>query len=418
MPSMSASTRLASARVVLLVDWPSREVPETLARCGFTTLVKAGPEPDRYDAWELQGDVVITRGVAAPTHVDLVYVHRPLAELPALVELARKLGAATLWLQSGKREGGDADPRGCWLADEERAQARARVEAAGLAWIDEPYLPDVARALPPRARSLPTTTTLRLERDRDALHVWLARPEVRNAMNGTLITELGEVFSAIADDRSVRAVVLRGEGGNFCAGGDVKDMAATRNAPVDHGIDPIAAYNRRFGAIISAVERAPQVTIAVLEGAVLGGGFGLACVVDIAIAKNDATFGLPETGLGIPPAQIAPFVVRRIGLSQAKRLALTGARFDGKHAKELGIVHEVVDDRTLAETLGSVLDQVRRCAPGANAATKAIMLQVGITPIDALLDDAAARFAAATRGPEAAEGMMAFVQKRKPSWST
>lgn len=264
---------------------------------------------------------------------------------------------------------------------------------------------------------LPATTTLRLERDRDVLHVWLARPEVRNAMNGVLIGELEATFAAIADDRSVRAVVLRGDGGNFCAGGDVKDMVATRSAPVANGVDPIAAYNRRFGAVISAVERAPQVTVAVLEGAVLGGGFGLACVVDIAIAKHDASFGLPETGLGIPPAQIAPFVVRRIGLSQAKRLALTGARFDGRAAKELGVVHEVVDDRTLNDTLSEVLTQIRRCAPGANAATKAIMMQVGTTALPELLDDAAARFAAATRGAEAAEGMMAFVQKRKPSWA-
>ncbi len=267
------------------------------------------------------------------------------------------------------------------------------------------------------AMELPATTTLRLERDRDVLHVWLARPEVRNAMNGVLIGELEATFAAIADDRSVRIVVLRGEGGNFCAGGDVKDMVATRGAPVENGVDPIAAYNRRFGTVIAAIERAPQVTIAVLEGAVLGGGFGLACVVDIAIAKQDASFGLPETGLGIPPAQIAAFVVQRIGLSQAKRLALTGARFDGKHAKALGLVHEVCDDRTLNETIAETLTQVRRCAPGANAATKAIMQQVGVVPLDAVLDDAAARFAAATRGPEAAEGMLAFVQKRKPSWA-
>jgi isohexenylglutaconyl-CoA hydratase len=265
--------------------------------------------------------------------------------------------------------------------------------------------------------TLPTPTTLRLELDRDVLHVWLARPEARNAMNGVMIGELEATFAAIAGDRGVRAVVLRGEGGNFCAGGDVKDMVATRSAPAVAGVDPIAAYNRRFGTVITMIERAPQVTIAVLEGAVLGGGFGIACVADIAIAKPDASFGLPETGLGIPPAQIAPFVVRRIGLSQARRLALTGARFDGRVAKELGVVHELADDRVLGEAIAAAIEGVRRCAPAANAATKAIMLQVGAVPIDALLDDAAARFAEATRGPEAAEGMLAFVQKRKPSWT-
>ncbi|MFO0635975.1 MAG: enoyl-CoA hydratase/isomerase family protein [Nannocystaceae bacterium] len=269
------------------------------------------------------------------------------------------------------------------------------------------------------AAELPATTTLRLRLDDGVLHLTLARPEARNAMSAAMIDELLASFAAIRDRRDVRAVVLRGQGGNFCAGGDVKDMAAARMAPqVPGGPDPAAAMNRRFGALMLAVDRAPQATIAVLEGAVLGGGFGLACVADVAIARADAGFGLPETGLGLPPAQIAPFLVRRMGLSHARRLAVTGGRFDGAHALAVGLVHHVVaDDDALAQQLATTLAQIRRCAPGAIAATKHIMAQVGAVELDALLDDAAARFAEAVRGPEGTEGTMAFVQKRLPAWA-
>lgn len=267
--------------------------------------------------------------------------------------------------------------------------------------------------------ALPQTSQVRLELEHGVLHVWFARPEAKNALSLALASELEAVVDAVADDRSVRALVLRGEGGNFCAGGDIKDMSAARAAEfVDGRPDPLAVFNRRFGAMIRKLDRAPQATIAVLEGAVLGGGFGLACVVDVAIARADAAFGLPETGLGIPPAQIAPFVVRRVGLSQARRLAVTGARFDGRVAASLGLVHHVVDDDdALARELAAVLAQIRRCAPGAIADTKALVAMVGERDLDALLDEGAARFAAAARGPEAVEGMMAFLQKRRPSWA-
>src|SRR4029079_5328179 len=130
--------------------------------------------------------------------------------------------------------------------------------------------------------------------------------------------------------RDVRVMVLRGTGGHFCAGGDIKDMAKARMSTLKAGEpDPVGAVKRAFGRAITKVDRAPQAVVAVLEGAVLGGGFGLACVADVAIAHAGANFGLPETSLGLPPAQIAPFLVRRLGLSQARRLAVTGARLSG-----------------------------------------------------------------------------------------
>ncbi|MBD9578076.1 enoyl-CoA hydratase/isomerase family protein [Pseudomonas sp. PDM23] len=262
--------------------------------------------------------------------------------------------------------------------------------------------------------TLPNCETLLLERDGGVLHVTLNRPDSRNAMSLAMVGELLAVLAAVRDDRAVRAIVLRGAGGHFCAGGDIKDMAGARAA----GPDAYAALNRAFGGLLEEAQAQPQVLVAVLEGAVLGGGFGLACVSDIALAAVDAQFGLPETSLGILPAQIAPFVVKRIGLTQARRLALTAARFDGREALRLGLVHACADSAdNLGEQLAQTIDHVRRCAPGANAATKALLLATESEALGPLLDDAARQFAAAVTGAEGAEGTLAFVQKRKPNWA-
>ena len=192
-------------------------------------------------------------------------------------------------------------------------------------------------------------------------------------------------------------------------------MASART----HGPDAYRQLNRAFGALLEETQHAPQVVITVLQGAVLGGGFGLACVSDIALAEHQAQFGLPETSLGLLPAQIAPFVVQRIGLTQARRLALTAARFDGIQARRMGLVHFVEHDpHALAERLDEVLAHVLCCAPGANAATKKLLLASAAQPSAELLDQAAKWFSEAVTGTEGVEGTMAFVQKRKPGWAS
>lgn len=271
--------------------------------------------------------------------------------------------------------------------------------------------------------SLPNCETLQLDLAEGVLTITLNRPDCRNAMNITLVNELIEAFDAVAEDRSVRAIVVRGADGNFCAGADIKDMAGARAKPITaEGTvdgDPIAKFNRRFGDLMEKANHAPQAVIAYIEGAVLGGGFGLSCVSDVAICHAEAQFGLPETGLGITPAQIAPFVVQRIGITQARRLGVTGGRFDGRYAHQLGLVHEVCDSaEEMDALLAKTLKQVRRCAPGANAGTKAVMLRVGTAPMNELLDRAAIEFAAAARGEEGVEGMTAFIEKRQASWNS
>lgn len=262
----------------------------------------------------------------------------------------------------------------------------------------------------------PETETLKLDVEAGVLHVTINRPEARNAMSVAMLAELAAVAEQANADAGIRAIVLRGADGNFCAGGDIKDMARVRQAQGEG--DPAAGYNRRFGRMLSAWSETRAAVVAVLEGAVLGGGFGLACVSDVAIARADAKFGLPETGLGLPPAQIAPFVVARIGLTQARRLGVCGARFDGEEARRLGLVHFCeADPAALEARLTEVLQQIRRCAPNANAITKQIMLRVGTEEMEGLLDDAARLFSECVRSEEGSEGTAAFIEKRLPRWA-
>jgi isohexenylglutaconyl-CoA hydratase len=263
--------------------------------------------------------------------------------------------------------------------------------------------------------TLPVCQTMLLELHNSVLHITLNRPQSRNAMSLQMVAELRAVLAAIHHDRDIRALVIGGAGGHFCAGGDIKDMANARA----QGAGAHRDLNRVFGALLQEVQYAPQVVVTVLQGAVLGGGLGLACVSDIAMADHSAQFGLPETSLGLLPAQIAPFVVQRIGLTQARRLALTAARFDGTQARRMGLVHFVEhDSQALAERLDEVLAHVLCCAPGANAATKKLLLASAGQPSDALLDQAAEWFSDAVTGAEGVEGTMAFVQKRKPGWAS
>lgn len=265
---------------------------------------------------------------------------------------------------------------------------------------------------------LPDVKALLLNLEKSVLHVTLNRPESRNAMTSEMLAEIGATFDAVCDDRAVRAIVLRGAGGHFCAGGDLKSMMAGMKPPASGAADSVAVMNRAFGEMLRKVNAAPQVVIAICEGAVLGGGFGLACVSDIAFAHVEAKFGMPETTRGLPPAQIAPFVVERIGLTQARKLVLTGAQFRGAEAQRLGLVHDTFTSADeLQSKLGECIKQVLNCGPLANAITKDIVLRVGRQEMDSLLDYAAQKFADSVRGPEAPEGIAAFMQKRSPKWA-
>ena len=265
--------------------------------------------------------------------------------------------------------------------------------------------------------SLPTTTALILEPQGSVLTIWFNRPEARNALSAAMVEELEAVLDATRDDRGLRTIILRGKGGFFCAGGDIKGF---RSGLQDSGPsrDEVARENRSFGSLMIKLNEQPQAVIVLVEGAAIGGGLGLACVGDVTIVTRDARFRLSETSLGIPPAQIAPFVTERVGLTQARRLMLTGARFEGAEAVQYGIGHILAEDSADMEAkCAEVLAQIAMCAPGANATTKRIVFETTRLPRAQALDFAALGFADCMLSAEGREGVSAFIEKRKPNWA-
>jgi isohexenylglutaconyl-CoA hydratase len=267
--------------------------------------------------------------------------------------------------------------------------------------------------------ALPTCTSLLLERQGARLAVTLNRPETRNALGGEMVPELLRVVEYLEAVADIAVVLLRGAGGTFCAGGDIRGFMEQFKSPppVPGERDPVALNNRRFGTFLARFDSLPQTIVVAVEGAAFGGGLGLASIGDVVIAMADTRFAMSETGLGVVPAQIAPFVAARIGVAQARRIALTGLRFDGREAARIGLVHHVCEDKAAFEaTLAKVLADINRCGPAANAATKRLLLASRVTPLDRLLDAAADAFAAALRGAEGKEGVTAFLEKRPAAW--
>ena len=260
---------------------------------------------------------------------------------------------------------------------------------------------------------LPDCQTLKLELAQGVLNMMFNRPKSRNALSLQMVEEMQSVLSIIDGDTNCRVLVLRGVGGYFCAGGDIKDMAAAR-----HSREAIRDLNRAFGTLIAQLDRISQTVIAVVEGAAMGGGFGIVCVADVVLAESSAKMALPETSLGVIPAQIAPFLVQRIGLMASRRLSLTGATLRGESLKQEGLADEIYDGTEALEMgLQQVLSRVRRCAPRASAQTKRLLNSIAHQDLDVVLDNGAAEFAEAVLSPEGMEGMMSFLQKRKASWA-
>ncbi|MFO1394191.1 MAG: enoyl-CoA hydratase-related protein [Steroidobacteraceae bacterium] len=260
------------------------------------------------------------------------------------------------------------------------------------------------------------TTAIALEHAGPVLRVTLDRPEARNAMSLAMVAELTAALRDAEADGKTRVVVLRGAGGNFCAGADIKDMAAARGRLAEDP-DAVVKVNASFGALCSAYAASTLAIVAAVQGGVMGGGFGLACVADVVVAADDTVFRLPETSLGVLPAQIAPYLVERLGYSEAKRLAVTGSRIDAREALAIRLVHEVCAADALDAAVERVTRDILQCAPGALAATKALVRRARLTPPADLVEDAARAFSRAALGPEGVDGTTAFIQKRKPGWA-
>lgn len=265
--------------------------------------------------------------------------------------------------------------------------------------------------------NLPNCENLILEQDGGWLTIWLNRPEARNALAKEMTNELRAVLHAVRDDRNVRGITLRGKGTVFCAGGDLKGFKSNYQGG-SQTADDVAASSRQGGEMFDLINEMPQVVVILVQGAAIAGGLGMVCTADVVVVTREAKFSMTETTLGIPPAQIAPFVAQRLGLRVARRLMLTAARFDGEEAGRLGLADYVVEDVAgLEEIEAEVKTQVMRCAPGANAVTKGIVLATRHLDRNDMLDFAAEGFANCMLSEEGREGVASFLEKRKPAWA-
>lgn len=259
--------------------------------------------------------------------------------------------------------------------------------------------------------------SIKLERDNETYTILLNRPAARNSLSEEMILEIGQALEEIRNSGDCRALVLRGAGGFFCAGGDIKDMEDAKR-PVPAGeADPLIYRNAKYGGLLHQLNTFPAPVLSLCEGAALGGGFGFACVSDITIAVKSTAFGMPETQLGIPPAQIAPYVVQRMGFTQARRLGVTAERFDGEVAQSLGVVHFVTDTaEEAAEILAKQIKLIYKSSPEAVAKTKEIFLcEAHSKPVHPP-EELASFFAQAIRHGDGREGVAAFTEKRSPNW--
>ena len=257
---------------------------------------------------------------------------------------------------------------------------------------------------------------LRVERDGVMARVTLTRPEVRNAFNAALIGELRSTFEALADEppEALRGVVLAGEGKTFCAGADIEWMRGSIGLSVEDNERDAAAMADMF----TAIDACPIPVIARVQGAALGGGMGLCAVADVVLATTDATFGFTETKLGIIPAVISPFVLRKIGESAARALFPTGERFAAERARAIGLVHEVVvDEAALDAGLEVVLGELRSAGPTALRAAKALIRDQRGVAADQRRTLTVRAIARQRTSAEGQEGLSAFVEKRPPNWS-
>ena len=243
---------------------------------------------------------------------------------------------------------------------------------------------------------------LRIERDGDVLRVTLTRPETRNAFDASLITELAEAF---VDVGTSRAVVLAGDGPSFCAGADVEWMRASAGLGVEENVADANALRRMF----EAIDGCPAPVVAVVQGHALGGGIGLVACSDVVLAEPRAVFAFSEVKLGIVPAVISPFALRKIGESAARRYFVTGERFDSATALRIGLVHEVSDDLEVA--LERVLGELRTAGPRAARHAKRLVLE---RPDGA---ETARRIAERRTSEEGQEGLRAFLERRRPAWA-
>lgn len=255
--------------------------------------------------------------------------------------------------------------------------------------------------------------TILVEMEKGLARVTLNRPDRRNAIDDRMAGELADAFNQLSDDPSVRVIVLTGSGPVFCAGADIAWMGS------DGAVSAAQARKDAEGlmTMFRSIDECLAPVIGRVQGPAFGGGVGLIAVCDIAVAAEDSTLALSEVRLGLIPAVIAPFLLRKAGESFVRRYCVTGQRFPASVAHHVNLVHDVVARSALDARVAELVEAVMRSAPHATRQTKALLRNIRSLPDAALWATCSQSNAQARQSPEAEEGLRAFLGKRLPSWS-
>jgi methylglutaconyl-CoA hydratase len=244
--------------------------------------------------------------------------------------------------------------------------------------------------------------------------ITMSRAEVFNAFDESMIGQLDKAFDELINDDSVRVIVLAGDGKHFSAGADLQWMQRASNETQEWNL----ADARRFATMLGKIDACPKPTLARIQGAALGGGVGLVCACDIAIAADNASFAVSEAKFGILPAVIGPYVTNAVGKRHARRLALTMTRIRAVEALAIGLVHQVCTLDDLDTTVDATVQELLAGGPNAQREIKALFAQLQVGPVTAEVRELTAQTISRVRGTEEArEGFAAFLDKRPPNWN-
>ncbi len=255
--------------------------------------------------------------------------------------------------------------------------------------------------------------TITINKSQNVVWVNLNRPEVHNAMNAEMIAELTEVFKSLDEDIESRAVVLTGNGKSFCAGADLNYMKGI----AEFGFEENEEDGKKLANLFKSIYDCPLPTIALVHGSAFGGANGLLAACDIVIAEAETTFAFSEVKLGIAPATIAPFVIKRIGEFGAKELMLTGKRFKAAEAQRWNLVNHVYKSGSDENPLNELLKQFESSAPEAVKETKVLIKTVLGKEIGEGMEFTSKLIARLRASEEGQEGMASFLEKRKAKWN-
>ncbi len=261
---------------------------------------------------------------------------------------------------------------------------------------------------------MPDYETLKFERDDSVSRITFTRPEIHNAFNSTMIDELHDVFERLHKDKRVRVIVLTGEGKSFCAGADLNWMRAVK----DYTFEKNFSESIKLAEVFHLIYTCPKPVIGRINGAAIGGGTGFVAVTDIAIAASTAVFSFSEVKIGVVPACISPYVVKRVGEGKAREFFLTGERLTAKRALVAGLINHVVEPDVLDSAVNKMIAQILSSGPEAIKCCKDLLAAISDQTMSDAKTYTARVIAELRKSDEGQEGMDAYLNKRMPKWVT